>query len=96
MSPQMSLFALSAFLIMGSANWRKRRIRRAVRDLPTRAQRQLGPDPYFDPPEHPDSEALQSYANLHRRSLRIVHVCWALAFVWLAYVLYLLAGGPTQ
>ena len=94
MTPEWSLMMVAIFLVMGAANWRRRRLRRATRDLPTRLFRQLGPEPEFLPPEEVP-EGLQSYAALHKRSLRIQHGVWLLALIWLVYVAYL-AMGATQ
>lgn len=96
LSPEMAAFALFGLLVMGSAQWRRSRIRRAVRDLPTRAQRLLGPDPLFVPPADAVPDELQDYAALHRR-LRLVQLAvWGLAFLWLGYVLYSVLKGTPQ
>lgn len=91
MTPEWSLMMVAIFLVMGSANWRRRRLRRATRDLPTRLFRQLGPEPEFLPPEELPEE-LQSYASLHKRSLRIQHGIWFLALVWTGWVALLGMG----
>lgn len=94
MTPEWSLVMVAIFLVMGASNWRRRRLKRAARDLPTRLFRLLGPEPELDPPDTP-SEGLEEYAALHKRSLRIQHGVWGLALLWLAYVAYL-ALGATQ
>ena len=92
MTPEWSLVMVAVFLVMGASNWRRRRLRRATRDLPTRLYRLLGPEPDFDPPETLP-EGLDDYAALHRRSLRVQHVVWGLACLWLVYVAYLALGA---
>ena len=84
-SPTYSLLAVFIFLVIGSSGWRRSRIRKARRDLPTAMQRQLGPDPMFDPPDDPP-EGLQDYAAMHRRTARVQYAAWALGFAWLAWV----------
>ncbi len=97
LSPEMAALALFALLVMGSAQWRRSRLRRALRDLPTRERRRLGPEPEFLPPAD-DSlpEGLQSYAALHRRTRRVQQLVWGVAFLWLAYILYSVLKGTPQ
>ncbi|MCT4558253.1 MAG: hypothetical protein N4A61_09355 [Pelagimonas sp.] len=93
-SPIFVLLMLSGALIMGASSWRRRRIRKAVRDLPTAMARQLGDDPLFEPPAVGNiPEGLRAYAGQYRRYARIEKTVWALAFVWLAYVLVLVLRG---
>ncbi|MDA7425046.1 hypothetical protein [Thalassococcus lentus] len=87
-NPYLLLFGLFFALYLGGQSWQRRRVKRAARDLPTRMQRLLGPEPEFAPPEDVP-EALQDYANLHRRAGRIKLCVWGLAFVWLAYAAFL-------
>ncbi|MBV6636220.1 MAG: hypothetical protein KI788_09975 [Mameliella sp.] len=94
MTPQWSLMMVAVFLVMGVSNWRRRRLKRAARDLPTRLFRQLGPEPEFDLPDSPP-EGLEDFAALQKRSLRVQHWVWGLALLWLVYVIYL-AMGATQ
>lgn len=92
-----SLFAVTIMLVIGASHWRRSKLRRAVRDLPTMTQRQLGPEPNFLPPnadELPDD--LRSYAALHKRSRRIMHIVWSLGAAWLVFVLFLLLRGASQ
>jgi hypothetical protein len=91
MTPEWSLMMVAVFLVMGSAHWRRRRLRRATRALPTRLFRLLGPEPDFDPPEELPQE-LHGFAALHKRSLRVQHGIWLLAFVWMAWVVLLGMG----
>lgn len=93
-SPIFVLLMLSGALIMGGSSWRRRRIRKAVRDLPTPMMRLLGDEPLFEPPATDDlPEGLRAYADQHRRLARIEKIIWALAFCWLAYVLVLVLRG---
>jgi hypothetical protein len=94
MGPGFSLVMLAAVLIMGASNWRQRRIRRAVRDLPTRLRRQLGEGPEFLPPDEVPEE-LGDYVALHRRADFVVRVVWVISGLWLVYVLYLEMGAGT-
>lgn len=94
MGPEFSLLAVFFFVIIASANWRRRRIRRAVRDLATRDRRLLGPDPFYVLPEDdPLPEGLQAFAALQARVDRIVHVLWGAGFVYLAFVVFLILRG---
>jgi len=97
LSPQTAAFAFFALLVMGSAQWRRGRIRRAVRDLPTRMQRLLGPEPLFTPPSEGElPEGLRRYAALHHRTRWVQRAIWALAFLWLGYTLYSVLKGTPQ
>lgn len=79
---------MAAVPVMGVRAWRERRLRRAMRDLPTVLQRQLGEAPGYAPPaELP--EGLQHYAAVYRRSGLVMKVIWGLAVLWLLYVGYL-------
>ncbi|MFW2541076.1 hypothetical protein ACN2XU_00445 [Primorskyibacter sp. 2E107] len=89
MSPFYSLFGVFLMLWMGALHWRRKRIRKAMRDLPTRLQRLLGPEPDFAPPPDKLPEGLNSYASLHRRTGRIQRGLWGVALLWLAYILFL-------
>jgi hypothetical protein len=92
-----SLFAVTIMLVIGASHWRRSKLRRAVRDLPTMAQRQLGPEPDYLPPNAGDlSDDLRSYAALHKRSRRVMHVVWSLGAAWLVFVLFLLVRGTPQ
>lgn len=97
MSPNHALFAVFAMLIVFSTIWRRNRLRRAVRNLPTRMQRLLGPEPDFLPP--PDDtlpDDLRAYAALHKRTRRVIHLCWAAAALFAALILFLaLKGSPS-
>lgn len=92
MRPEFTLLMVAAFLVMGAKTWRQRKIRRAVRDLPTMLQRQLGEAPDYMPPEDPP-EGLEPFAALHRRTGRVEKVFWGLAILWLGYVAYLEWGA---
>lgn len=91
-NPVVLLFGLSALMWLGAQNWRRRKLKRAVRDLPTLMQRMLGPEPAFDPPSDPP-DALQRFAVLHDRTRRIEWVIRGVAVLWLAYVVFLLLRG---
>lgn len=97
LTPEMAALAFFALLVMGSAQWRRGRIRRAMRDLPTRMQRLLGPDPLYLPPQDtPLPEGLHAYAALHRRTRVVQLVVWGLAFLWLGFVVYSVLKGTPQ
>lgn len=91
-SPVYVLLLVSMALITGSSAWRRRKIRRAVRDLPTLMQRQLGEAPLYEPPESAP-EGLEGYVRLYHRLARIEKSIWILAALWLAYVLILATRG---
>ena len=100
MSPEWSLAMVFVFLIMAASAWRRTRIRKAVRNLPTGVQRMLGEAPEYDPPEEAlrdgaaqESEALRSYAALHRRVTWIMKAVWGLGLLWMGYVVFLIVGG---
>lgn len=92
-SPTFVLLMLAGALIMGASNWRRRRIRKAVRDLPTPMLRLLGDDPLFEPPQGDIPDGLRAYTSLHRRLAYIEKFIWALAAIWLSYVLVLVLRG---
>ena len=94
-NPYMLLFGLSIMLWLGAQNWRRRKVKRAARDLPTRMQRLLGPEPMFEPPSD-TPEGLGDYAALHTRTARIEWAVRGLALLWLAYVLFLVLKGMAQ
>ena len=93
--PLVLLFGLSALMWLGAQNWRRRRLKRAARDLPTLMQRMLGPEPAFKPPADPP-EALQRFAHLHSRTRQVEWVIRGGALLWLAYVVFLLLKGTFQ
>ena len=88
--------AFSAMLIYLPTAWRRSRLRRAVRDLPTPMQRLLGPEPMYEPPTGTLPEGLRAYAALYRRTARVQFVFWGLAALWLAYVAYSAFEGRVQ
>ena len=94
-NPMALLFGLSALMWLGAQNWRRRRLKRAARDLPTLMQRMLGPEPAFEPPADPP-EALQRFAHLHSRTRQVEWVIRGGALLWLAYVVFLLLKGTFQ
>ncbi|WP_425098019.1 hypothetical protein [Tropicibacter sp. S64] len=91
MNPLYSLFAISFMLWMGAKQWRRKRLRRAMRDLPTRLQRMLGPEPEYDLPDGDVPEALRAFAAVHRRTAWIQRVATGAALLWLLYILFLFA-----
>ncbi|MFW2589322.1 hypothetical protein [Sagittula sp. SSi028] len=94
MSPEWSLAMVFVFAITLASGWQRSRIRRAVRNLSTAEQRELGEAPDYAPPTGTAlTPELATYAALHRRVRWIVRGVWALAFVWLAYVVWLIVGG---
>ena len=94
-NPMVLLFGLSALMWLGAQNWRRRRLKRAARDLPTLMQRMLGPEPAFEPPANPP-EGLQRFAHLHSRTRHVEWVIRGAALLWLAYVVFLLLKGTFQ
>ena len=94
-NPAFILLAVSAFLWLGAQSWRRKKLKRAARDLPTRMQRLLGPEPAFEPPaDLPDG--LTGFKALHERTRRVEWAVRGLALIWLAYVLSLLLKGTFQ
>ena len=91
-NPLFILLGVSVMLWLGAQNWRRRRVKRAARDLPTRLQRLLGPEPEFAPPSEAP-EGLAPYVALHARAARVERALRGLALLWLAYVLYLAMGA---
>ena len=88
-NPVFILLAISALLWIGAKSWRRKKIKRAARDLPTRTLRLLGPEPEFEPPEDAPEE-LAGFVALHSRTRRMEWVVRGLALLWLGYVLFLL------
>ena len=91
-NPLIILLGVSVLLWLGGQSWRRRKLKRAVRDLPTVTQRQLGPDPSFDPPTDLP-KGLGPYAALHARTRKVELAVRGLALAWLVYVLYLATKG---
>ncbi len=90
MTPQWSLMMVAVVLVMGASQWRRKRIKRAARDLPTRLRRLLGPEPEYAPPDEApedDGGALAGFAALHRRTERVMHAIWVVALLWVVWVL---------
>jgi hypothetical protein len=85
MTPEWPLMMLAVVLVMGASQWRRRRLTRAARDLPTRLRRMLGAEPDYDLPEDLP-EGLQTFAKLQRRTLRVQNTVWGLAILWLGWV----------
>jgi hypothetical protein len=94
-NPVVLLFGLSALMWLGAQNWRRRKLKRAVRDLPTLMQRMLGPEPAFEPPKD-TPDGLQGFAVLHHRTRRVEWIVRGLAVLWLAYVVFLLLKGTFE
>lgn len=94
-NPMIMLLSLSALMWIGAQNWRRRKLKRAARDLPTLMQRLLGPEPAFEPPADPP-EGLQGFARLHDRTRRVEWIIRAVALLWLGYVVFLLLKGTFQ
>lgn len=94
-NPVVLLFGLSALMWLGAQNWRRRKLKRAVRDLPTLMQRMLGPEPVFALPKDPP-DGLQGFAVLHDRTRRVEWIVRGLAVLWLAYVVFLLLKGTFE
>ncbi|CUH78503.1 hypothetical protein [Tropicibacter naphthalenivorans] len=90
-NPIVLLLGVFFALFLGGRGWRRRKLKRAVRDLPTRLQRMIGEEPGFEPPAEVP-EGLQGYVALYGRSARVMYGIWALAFGWLGYVIYLWLG----
>ncbi len=93
-SPAMVLFAPSIALWIGAQSWRRKRLKRAAGDLPTKLRRLLGPEPDYLPPEGGDaSPEMADYAKLHRKTGRVANVVGLLACLWLLFVAYLALQG---
>lgn len=93
-SPALLLLAPAIVLWLGAQSWRRRRLKRAARDLPTRQRRLLGPEPEFLPPEDaPASPELSGFARLHRRTARVQYGIGALACLWLLFALWLMVSA---
>lgn len=93
-SPAMVLFAPSFALWLGARSWRRRRLKRAARDLPTKMRRLLGPEPDFLPPEGDGaSPEMTDFAKLHRKTRRVTTVFGLLACVWLLFAAFLALQG---
>ncbi|MCT8159236.1 hypothetical protein [Pseudoruegeria sp. SHC-113] len=96
-NPYMLLFGLAAAIWLGAQTWRRRKLKRAVRDLPTLLQRQLGPEPDYLPPEHiAQTPELAAYARLHQRTARVQRALWGLAGLWLLFVIFLVLREHIQ
>lgn len=96
-SPAMVLFAPSVALWIGAQSWRRKRLKRAAGDLPTRMRRQLGPEPDFVPPEGADvAPELADFARLHRKTGRVANVVVFLGAAWLLFAAYLALHGQVQ
>jgi len=91
MGPEWSLVMLAVFAVMGVSQWRRRRLQRAARDLPTRMRRLLGEAPEYDLPDEVP-EGLLGFAALQRRTERVQNVVWVLAILWLAWVVIMMFG----
>ena len=87
-NPLFVLLGVSVLLWLGAQNWRRRRLKRAARDLPTRMQRLLGDEPQFTPPAEPP-DGLGDYVALHARTRKVEWAVRGVALLWLAYVLFL-------
>jgi hypothetical protein len=98
-SPALVLLAPAIALWLAAQAWRRRRLRRAVRELPTRQRRLLGPEPEFLPPET-DAAALApemaGYLRQRRRAGWLRAALRALAGLWLLFALWVLASGSGQ
>ncbi|SLN30326.1 hypothetical protein PSA7680_01447 [Pseudoruegeria aquimaris] len=89
-NPYILLLGLAAALWLGAQSWRRRKLRRAMQALPTRLQRQLGPEPEYAPPATaPHSPELEAFARLHRRTAQIQTGLRGLAAIWLLFVIFL-------
>lgn len=90
-NPHFLLFGLFFAIWLGAQSWRRRRLKRAARDLPTRLRRMLGPEPDYCPPpgDHLPAE-MQDFARLHRRTARVQRALWGAAGLWLLFVIFLL------
>lgn len=94
MSSNHALFAVFTMLVVLSTMWRRRRLRRAVRDLPTPMLRLLGPEPYYIPP--PDDrlpEGLRAYAATFKRTRWVIYLCWTVAALYAALIVFLVLKG---
>lgn len=93
-SPAMILFAPSVAIWLGAQSWRRKQLKRAARDLPTRVRRLLGPEPEFLPPETAEtSSEMAEYVRLHRRTRRIMNLFGLLACLWLLFAAWLVFKG---
>lgn len=88
-NPVFILLVIPALLWIGAQSWRRKKVRRAARDLPTRMHRLLGPEPDFAVPEDPPEE-MEGFVAEQARARRIEWGVRGIALLWLAYVLYLL------
>lgn len=88
-NPVFMLLAVSALLWIGAQSWRRKKIKRAARDLPTRMMRLLGPEPEFEAPEDAPGD-LADFIALQSRTRRIEWILRGLALLWLGYVLFLM------
>ena len=89
-NPYILLLGIFFAIWLGAKSWRRNRLRRAVRDLPTSSRRLLGPEPDYLPPSQDSAPPeLAGYLRLHRRSGQIQKGLWGLAGLWLAFVIFL-------
>ncbi len=92
MGPAFSLVMVAVVLLMGASNWRQKKIKRAVRDLPTKLRRQLGAAPGYSLPQ-PVPADFDEFVALNRRVDRVFSVIKWIAVIWLAFVVYLEFGA---
>ena len=96
-NPYILLFGLFFAIWLGAKSWRGNRLRRAVRDLPTASRRMIGPEPLYLPPDTTEAAPeLAAYQQLHRRTGQIQKGLFALAGLWLAFVIYLVLREQFQ
>jgi threonine/homoserine/homoserine lactone efflux protein len=88
--PYLILFGVFVALWLGAKSWRHKRLKRAVRDLPTAMRRLLGPEPDFTPPPADRlPEGLAEFARLYRRTNLIRRGIRWIAGLWLIYAVLL-------
>lgn len=91
-NPVFMLLAISALLWIGAQSWRRKKIKRAARDLPTRINRLLGPEPEYEAPSDAPAE-LTDFIALQSRTRRVEWIVRGLALLWLGYVAFLILNG---